>query len=346
MSAGAGLPPVVTRSPASWQEAYRGASVLVTGGLGFIGSSLAHRLVELGAQVTLVDSLIPAYGGNLWNIRGIEDRVRVNITDVRDPHSMSWLVRGQQYLFNLAGQVSHVDSMRDPETDLDINCRAQLSILEACRRNNPRIRIVYASTRQQYGRPQYLPVDENHLLQPVDVNGINKMAGEWYHILYSRVHGIPTTSLRLTNTYGPRMLLKHDRQGFVPWFVRLALLGEEIRIFGDGTQRRDLNFVDDAVEALLMVGPAPETVGEIYNLGHPEVVSLLDFTKALVAVCPGSRYRLVPFPADAKIIDIGDYYGSFTKIRSAIGWEPRINLIEGLTRTVAYYRDNLAPYLE
>lgn len=346
MNAAPNASPALPGGGASWQEAYRDAPVLITGGLGFIGSSLAHRLVELGAKVTLVDSLIPAYGGNLWNIRGIEDRVRVNITDVRDPHSMSWLVRDQRYLFNLAGQVSHVDSMRDPETDLDINCRAQLSILEACRRNNPGIRIVYASTRQQYGRPQYLPVDENHLLQPVDVNGINKMAGEWYHILYSRVHGIATTSLRLTNTYGPRMLLKHDRQGFVNWFVRLALLGEEIRIFGDGTQRRDLNFVDDAVEALLMVGPATETVGEIYNLGHPEVVSLLDFTAALVRLCPESSFRLVPFPPDAKIIDIGDYYGSFAKIRAAIGWEPRVLLAEGLERTVAYYRENLAPYLE
>jgi UDP-glucose 4-epimerase len=341
-----GSPPAVPGGGAPWPESYRDAPVLITGGLGFIGSSLAHRLVELGAKVTIVDSLIPAYGGNVWNVRGIEHQVRVNIADVRDPHSMAWLVRDQKYLFNLAGQVSHVDSMRDPETDLDINCRAQLSILEACRRNNPGIRVIYASTRQQYGRPQYLPVDENHILQPVDVNGINKMAGEWYHILYSRVHGLATTSLRLTNTYGPRMLLKHDRQGFVNWFVRLALLGEEIRIFGDGTQRRDLNFVDDAVEALLMTGPAMETVGEIYNLGHSEVVSLLEFTEALVRLCPGSRYRLVPFPPEAQAIDIGDYYGSFAKIRAAIGWEPRVRLAEGLERTVAYYRENLAPYLE
>ncbi len=329
-----------------WEQAYEGAPCLVTGGLGFIGSNLARRLVELGAQVTLVDSLIPAYGGNLWNIRGVEDKVRVNIADVRDPHSMACLVRGQRYLFNLAGQVSHIDSMTDPETDLDINCRAQLSILEACRLNNPGIRIVYASTRQQYGRPEYLPVDENHILRPVDVNGINKMAGEWYHILYSRVHGIPTTSLRLTNTYGPRMLLKHDRQGFVPWFVRLALLGQEIPVFGDGRQRRDLNYVDDAVEALLMVGPADETIGEIYNLGHEEIVTLLEFVDALLRLCPEARSRIVPFPPDAKRIDIGDYYGSYAKIRAAIGWEPRIALAEGLGRTVAYYRANLEPYLE
>lgn len=328
-----------------WEAAYRDEPVLVTGGLGFIGSSLAHRLVDLGARVTVVDSLIPAYGGNLRNIRGIEDSVKINIADVRDPHSMAYLVRGQRYLFNLAGQVSHIDSMSDPETDLDINCRAQLSILEACRKYNPAIRVVYASTRQQYGRPQYLPVDESHLLRPVDVNGINKMAGEWYHILYCQVHDIATTSLRLTNTYGPRMLLKHNRQGFVPWFVRLALLGEEIQIFGDGTQRRDLNYVDDAVEALLMVGPAAGTHGEIYNLGHSEVVSLREFVEVLVRLCPGSAYRMVPFPEETRRIDIGDYYGSFDKIRGAIGWSPVVNLEEGLRRTIDYYRRNLEYYL-
>lgn len=328
-----------------WEAAYRDAPVLVTGGLGFIGSNLAHRLVALGARVTLVDSLIPAYGGNLWNIRGIEDAVKVNIADVRDPHSMAYLVRDQRYLFNLAGQVSHIDSMADPETDLDINCRAQLSILEACRKYNPAIRVIYASTRQQYGRPQYLPVDESHLLRPVDVNGINKMAGEWYHILYCQVHNIATTSLRLTNTYGPRMLLKHNRQGFVPWFVRLALLGEEIQIFGDGSQRRDMNYIDDAVEALLMVGPAAETHGEIYNLGHPEIVSLRQFVELLVRLCPGSTWRMTPFPEEIRRIDIGDYYGSFDKIRSATGWCPGVDLEEGLRRTVEYCRENLEHYL-
>lgn len=331
---------------ASWESAYRGEPCLITGGLGFLGSNLARRLVELGARVTVIDSLIPAYGGNPWNIHGLEDAIRINIADVRDPHSMAWLVRGQRYLFNLAGQVSHIDSMLDPATDLDINCRAQLSILEACRHHNPTIRIVFASTRQQYGRPEYLPVDEKHILRPVDFNGINKMAGEWYHILYCQIYGLATTSLRLTNTYGPRMLLKHDRQGFVPWFIRLALLGEEIRIFGDGRQRRDLNYVDDAIEALLMVGPAAATHGEIYNLGHREVVTLTEFVETLLRLCPGSRYRFVPFPEETRRIDIGDYFGDFTRLRAAIGWEPKVSLEEGLSRTIAYYRENLEHYLE
>lgn len=332
-------------TPSELDAAFRDQPVLITGGLGFLGSSLAHRLVGAGARVTIVDSLIPSHGGNFENIRGLEGRLTINVSDVRDPHAFGWLVRGQRYLFNLAGQVSHVDSMSDPMNDLEINCRAQLSILEAARHHNPEVRIVFAGTRQQYGRPLYLPVDEQHLIQPVDVNGINKMAGEWYHLLYSRIYGIPTTSLRLTNTYGPRMLLKHRRQGFVPWFVRLALLGEEIEIFGDGSQRRDLNYVDDVTEAFLQVAVSPATIGELYNLGHDEITSVLEFAERLIEVADRGSFRIVPFPDDARKIDIGDYYGSFEKLRSAIGWTPVVNLHEGLRRTIDYYRDRLEAYL-
>ena len=329
-----------------YADAYRGEKVLITGGLGFIGSNLAYKLVELGAEVTLVDSILPDYGGNLENVRGLEDRLRINIADVRDPHSMKYLVQKHRFLFNLAGQVSHIDSMNDPFTDLDINCRAQLSILEACRVYNPEIRIVFAGTRQQYGRPDYLPVDEKHLSRPVDVNGINKMAGEWYHILYWNVHSIPTTSLRLTNTYGPRMLLKHNRQGFISWFIRLALEGRKIQIFGDGEQRRDMTYVGDVVEALLAVGPAEETYGEVYNLGHDEVLSLREFTETLLRLAGAGSFEMVPFPKEKKRIDIGDYYGSYEKIKNAIGWEPVVSLEEGLTQTLQYYRDRLEAYLE
>ena len=213
-------------------SAFAGKNVLITGGLGFIGSNLVRRLVELGANVTLVDSLVPEYGGNLFNIVAIADRVRVNIADVRDRYSMAYLVQGQQYLFNLAGQTSHLDSMHDPETDLEINCRAQLSILEACRKHNPAIKIVFASTRQIYGKPEYLPVDEKHLLRPVDVNGINKMAGEWYHILYNNVYGIRACALRLTNTYGPRMRVKDARQTFLGVWIRLVLEGKPFDVWG------------------------------------------------------------------------------------------------------------------
>ncbi|HJX38080.1 MAG TPA: NAD-dependent epimerase/dehydratase family protein [Anaerolineae bacterium] len=328
------------------RDSYQDKKAMITGGLGFIGSNLAHRLVDYGADVLIVDSLIPDYGGNLFNVEGIQDRVRINIADVRDASGMNYLVRGQDYIFNLAGQVSHVDSMSDPYTDLEINCRSQLSLLEACRRNNPTVKVIYASTRQIYGVPDYLPVDERHLLHPTDVNGINKMAGEWYHILYSNVYGIRATSLRLTNTYGPRQLMKHNRQGFIGWFIRLAIDGEEISLYGDGRQLRDLNYVDDVVEAFLLAGVMETVNGHVYNLGGPEPVSLLQIVEMLLELCPQASYKLVPFPPEKKRIDIGDYYGDYSKIRAALGWEPRVSLREGLSRTVDFYRKYKGHYWE
>ncbi len=269
----------------SYDSSFQGKNVLITGGLGFIGSNLAIRLVDLGANVLLVDSLIPDYGGNLFNVEPVKERLHINIADVRDANGMNWLVRDQDFLFNLAGQISHVDSMLDPYTDLEINCRAQLSILEACRHNNPAIKVVYASTRQVYGKAEYLPVNEKHLLRPVDVNGINKMAGEWYHILYNNVYGIRTVSLRLTNTYGPRLLMKHNRQGFVAWFIRQAMDNQEIQLFGDGKQLRDLNYVDDVVEAMLLAAVDEGSNGRLFNLGNSPPVTLQEFVVALLAAC-------------------------------------------------------------
>jgi len=323
---------------------FRGRNVLITGGLGFIGANLARRLVALGAEVLLVDSLIPEYGGNLHNIRGLEGRVRVNISDVRDEHSMRYLVQGQHFLFNLAGQTSHLDSMVDPYTDLAINASAQLFILEACRKYNPAAAIVFASTRQIYGKPDYLPVDENHPLRPVDVNGINKMAGEWFHILYSRVYGIRACALRLTNTYGPRMRIKDARQTFLGLWVRRLLEGDPVEVWG-GEQLRDMTYVDDAVEAFLLAAATPETSGQVYNLGHRESINLRDLAALLVAVHGRGTFRVCEFPADRKRIDIGDYYADFTRIREQLGWEPRIGLREGLSRTLAYFGEHLPHYL-
>jgi len=328
------------------REKYRDKRVMITGGLGFIGSNLAHRLVDFGADVLIVDSLIPDYGGNLFNVEGIKDRVRINIADVRDASGMNYLVREQDYIFNLAGQVSHIDSMRDPYTDLEINCRSQISLLEACRRHNPSVKVVYASTRQIYGAPDYLPVDEKHLLHPTDVNGINKMAGEWYHILYSNVYGIRATSLRLTNTYGPRQLMKHNRQGFIGWFIRLATDGDEISVFGDGKQLRDLNYVDDVVDAFLLAGATDMVNGQVYNLGGTEPVSLLQIVETLKELNPQASYKLVPFPPEKKRIDIGDYYGDYSRIRTALGWQPQVSLREGLSKTIEYYRQHKEHYWE
>ena len=317
--------------------------ILITGGLGFVGSNLARRLVALGADVTLVDSLIPEYGGNRFNIAGIEDQVRVNISDVRDAHSMQSLVRGQDYLFNLAGQTSHMDSMDDPFTDLEINCRAQLSILEACRHYNPGIRLVFAGTRQVYGKPEYLPVDERHLLRPTDVNGINKMAGEWYHILYNNVYGIRACALRMTNTYGPRMRVKDARQTFLGIWIRSLIEGKPIEVWG-GEQLRDFTYVDDVVDAFLLAATRDETDGRIYNLGGCEVVNLRDLARLLVEANGGGEFQVRAFPEDRKRIDIGDYYADDSLARSELGWIPRVNLQEGLSRSLDYYRRNLEQY--
>jgi UDP-glucose 4-epimerase len=326
-------------------SSFSGQKVLVTGGLGFIGSTLARRLVAEGAEVVLVDSLIPEYGGNLHNIAGIEDRVRVNISDVRDVHSMRHLVQECRYLFNLAGQTSHMDSMQDPYTDLEINCRAQLSILETCRQYNPTVRIVFASTRQLYGKPEYLPVDENHLLRPVDVNGINKMAGEWYHILYNNVYGIPACALRLTNTYGPRMRVKDARQTFVGLWIRLIIEGKPFEVW-DGHQKRDFTYVDDAVDALILAATHPEALGRVFNVGGADPpVTLEELAALLVKVNGAGKYELRKFPEERKRIDIGDYYADDRRIRAAFRWRPTVELADGLARTIAFYRDHLPNFL-
>jgi UDP-glucose 4-epimerase len=333
-------------NPTELEQNFAGKRILITGGLGFIGSNLARRLADADAHLILVDSLIPDYGGNLFNLEGYADRVNINIADVRDEYSMDYLVQEQDILFNLAGQTSHLDSMRDPYTDLEINVRSQLSILEACRKKNPGIKIVYASTRQFYGKPDYLPVDERHLLHPTDVNGINKMAGEWYHIVYNNVYGIRATSLRLTNTYGPRMRVKDARQTFLGIWLKQVLSGEPIIVYGDGQQLRDFNYVDDVVDALLIAAWDARADGQVYNLGSAEPpISLIDLARLLIATNASGDYRCIPFPPDRKTIDIGDYYADFSKIRRELGWTPRIPLAEGLRRSLDYFRRTLPHYL-
>jgi UDP-glucose 4-epimerase len=328
------------------EDFYRGRRVMITGGLGFIGSNLAHRLVALGADILLVDSLIPDYGGNLFNIAGIEERVRVNIADVRQASTMNYLVQGRDVIFNLAGQVSHIDSLRDPHTDLEINCRSQLTLLEACRRYNPRTKVVYASTRQIYGRPDFLPVTEQHLVRPTDVNGINKAAGEYYHLVYNNVFGVRACALRLTNVYGPRQLIKHNRQGFIAWFIRLALEGKEIQVFGDGSQIRDFVFVDDAVSAFLAAGMCDACDGDAFNVGGDEHIAHRDLVKLLIELAGSGGYRFVEWPPEKKAIDIGSFYADSSKFRRTSGWTPHVSLREGFSRTFAFYRQHMPQYLE
>ena len=324
---------------------FNGKLVLITGGLGFIGSNLARRLVDLGALVTVLDARLPQFGGNLFNLTGYETRLHINPGDLRNEANTAQVVRGQDFIFNLAGQVSHLDSMQNPIADLEVNCRSQLGLLEACRRFNPDVRIVYTSTRQVYGRPQFLPVTEQHPLDPVDINGIHKLAVGWYHALYHRVYGLRTTTLRLTNTYGPRMRVADARQTFLGLWIQQVLAGTPLTVFGDGRQRRDFNYVDDVVHALLLVAGTPATIGEIYNLGAPDPVALHDLAKLLIKCNGIGTYQFVPFPDDRKAIDIGDYAADFTKIQTALGWQPRIPLAEGLRHTLEYYQTHLQHYL-
>src|SRR5476651_2184055 len=319
---------------------------MITGGLGFIGSNLARHLVDLGADILLVDSMIPDYGGNLFNIADIKDRVRLNFGDIRNESVMDVLVRDREVIFNLAGQVSHIDSMRDPYTDLDVNCRSQLTILEACRNHNPSVKVVYAGTRQVYGKPDSLPVSEAHLVRPTDVNGINKAAGEYYHLVYNNVFGVRGCSLRLTNVYGPRQLIKHNRQGFIGWFIRLAIENQTIQIYGDGSQLRDFVYVDDAADAFLRAGASDACNGEVFNVGGDQAISHRDLTTLLLGVAGSGRVRYVDWPAEKKAIDIGSFYADSTKFKDATGWAPAVPLAEGLRRTVAFYRDHFARYAD
>lgn len=315
---------------------FHGKLVLITGGLGFIGSALAHELVKLGAVVTILDSLIPEFGGNMHNIKGISSKVSLNISDMRDSTSLDVLVRDKDYIFHLAGQVSHGDSMRDPKTDLEVNCVSTMNLVESCRHHNPDVHLIYTSTRQVYGIPQSLPVTESHPVNPIDVNGINKLAGEYYHILYDKIYGLRSSVLRLTNTYGPRQQIRNNRQGFIGIFIRQALKGETIKIFGDGNQVRDFNYIDDVVHALLLVAGNEKCYGNIYNLGSQKNYSLIQFVKILKDIS-GVKFEIVPFPDDKKIIDIGDYYGDYSFFAKDTGWSPKVDLIEGITRTTDFY---------
>jgi len=326
------------------RDAFTDRRILVTGGLGFIGSNLVLALAKLGADVTVVDSLIPEYGGNLRNLEGVRGKVRVYMTDVRDRASLPPIIRRQDILFNLAGQTSHMDSMTDPETDLDINARAQLSLLEACRLHNPEIRIVFASTRQIYGRPIYLPVDESHPLRPVDVNGINKLAGEGYHLLYSEVHGIRSTVLRLTNTIGPRMRVRDARQTFVGLWIRKLLSGEPFEVWG-GTQMRDFTYVDDAVEAFLLAAARCEAIDRIYNVGGTPPITLLQLAELLVEINGEGSFVAKEFPDERRKIDIGDFYADDTLIRETLGWTHHTGLEGAIEKTLDYYRHELPFYV-
>lgn len=317
---------------------WRGRKVLVTGGLGFIGSNIAIRLVELGARVAVVDSLHPGCGGNEFNVEPVRGDIEIHRADVRTADLIEDLVQDRDVIFNMVGHVSHIDSMADPYTDLEINCTSHLAVLEACRKVNRNAVIVYAGTRGQYGRPERLPVDEAHPLRPTDINGANKTAAERYHLIYHHVHGIRSFSLRLTNIYGPRHQMRNSRQGIINWFIRLALEDGVIPIYGDGRQIRDCNFVEDVVEAMLMGVESGRAEGQVFNLGGDEPRSLLELAEAIVKIAGRGRIEMAEFPASHKAIEIGSYHADSSRFRQATGWKPGVSLEDGLARTIEFYR--------
>lgn len=331
-------------SPRESLNRWRFRKVLITGGLGFIGSTLAIRLSEMGAQVSVVDSLLPHHGGNIFNLRGHEDKIRIHTADIIDSRVLPSLIEGSEFLFSLAGQTSHMDSMNDPHTDLNIDCSAQLNLLETCRIHNKDIRIVYASTRQIYGKPAYLPVDECHPISPVDINGIHKYSAESYYRLYDQIYGIRSCSLRLTNTIGPRMRIRDARQTFLGVWVKMLLEGQPIEVWG-GQQLRDFNDVEDVVDAMLIAAQTDQAMGEVYNLGSEEVVSLRELAEMMIRLHGTGSLKVMNYPEERKAIDIGDYYTCFDKFRAQTGWKPTRSLQDTLKRTLDYYWDHYLQYV-
>lgn len=323
---------------------FRGKNVLVTGGLGFIGSNLSIRLVELGARVTIVDNMMPRLGGNLYNVREVADRVHINFSDVRDSHSMDYLVKGQEYIFHLAGQVNHVDSIRNPIQDLDINCRGTLVLLESCRKHNPETKIIFAGTRGEYGASVTLPVAEDHPTNPKGIYAVTNLTAEKMVLVYHDVHKIPGTCLRITNTYGPRHQMAHDEYGVLNWFIRKAIDDEEIPVFGDGRILRDFLFVDDLVACFLQAALCERAYGEVFNVGTGIPISFFEVAREIVRVAGTGKVSFKEFTKERKEVEPGDYYTDISKIKRVVGWEPETSLEEGLRRTIAFYREHKKAY--
>ncbi len=319
--------------------------ILITGGLGFIGSNLARRLVNENHDITIVDSLIPEYGGNYFNVEDIKDKLTINISDLRDQYSINHLLKGKEIIFNLAAQTGHTESMNKPFDDLEINSLAQLKLLENVKNICPDAVVVYASTRQLYGKPKYLPVDEKHPIRPVDINGINKLSGEYFHLLFNDVYKIKTSVLRLTNTYGPGMRIKDARQIFLGIWIKNLLTDQPILVYGDGKQVRDFNYVDDVVDALIRASSTSGAYGQVMNLGSDQIVNLESLANQLIDLYPKSSWKKIPFPEFRKSIDIGDYYSNYKKSQKILSWEPKVSLKEGLIRTINFYKKNLGFYL-
>jgi len=327
-----------------YEEAFQGKRVLVTGGLGFIGSNLSVRLVELGARVTIVDNMMPRLGGNLFNVKEITDHIQINFSDVRDEHSMDYLVKNQDLIFHLAGQVNHVDSIRNPIQDLDINCRGTLVLLESCRKYNQEVKVIFSGTRGEYGASVKLPVGEDHPTNPKGIYAVTNLSAEKMVLVYDDVHKISGTCLRITNTYGPRHQMAHDEYGVLNWFIRKAIDDELIPVFGEGHILRDFLYVDDLVECFLQVAICPSAYGEVFNVGTGIPINFIDLAKKIVEVAGSGKVAFTEFTKERKEVEPGDYYTDISKVRKVVGWTPNTDLKEGIKKTVEFYRKHKKEY--
>ena len=329
-----------------YEEAFQGKRVLVTGGLGFIGSNLSARLMELGARVTIVDNMMPRLGGNLFNVKEIMDHIQINFSDVRDEHSMDYLVKDQDFIFHLAGQVNHVDSIRNPIQDLDINCRGTLVLLESCRKYNREVKVIFSGTRGEYGASVKLPVAEDHPTNPKGIYAVTNLSAEKMVLVYDDVHKISGTCLRITNSYGPRHQMAHDEYGVLNWFIRKAIDNELIPVFGNGHILRDFLYVDDLVECFLQVAICPSAYGEVFNVGTGIPISFIDLAKKIVKVAGSGKVAFTEFTKERKEVEPGDYYTDISKVRKVVGWTPKTDLSEGLKKTIEFYRKHKKEYWE
>jgi UDP-glucose 4-epimerase len=325
-------------------NSFKNKKVLVTGGLGFVGSNLSIKLAALGADVLIVDNMLPREGGNLFNIEPVKDKVQINISDIRNADSMNHLVKGMDYIFHIAGQVNHVDSVKNPLNDLSINVEGTLIIMEALRKNNPSAKVIFTGTRGEYGSSLKLPVTESHAINPIGIYAITNFAAERIVLTYHNLHNVKSVCLRITNTYGPRHQMAHDEYGVFNWFIRKSMDNEVIPLFGDGRILRDYLYIDDLVESLVETALNDNVYGEVYNIGSGIPVSFIELANKIIEISGNGKVDYTEFTSERKALEPGDYYADITKIKKAIKWEPKISLDDGIKKTIEYYSKNKKHY--
>ncbi|MBI2663252.1 NAD-dependent epimerase/dehydratase family protein [Candidatus Woesearchaeota archaeon] len=325
-------------------EQYEGKEILITGGLGLIGSTIANKLNVLGAKITILDAKIPIYGGNFFNIENIKKQINVEIGDIRDRDKVNQIVQGKDIIFNLAGQIDYTYSLDEPHYDLDINCRGHLNVLEACRKYNPNAVVLFSGSRMQYGKTEYLPVDEKHPTNPLSIYGVHKLTGEKYHLAYNNHYGLKTVMFRISNPYGPRSQMKHYKYSIINWFIRQAIENKKITVYGDGSQMRDYIYIDDVADAFIQSAINKNAYGEVFNLGSGEGTKFIDMVNTIVETVGSGEVAKVPWPKEWKNVETGDYIGDISKLKNAINWKPKISLKEGIKKTYEFYRENKENY--